>query len=479
MLKNRRRKRSINIMNLVLMFVAVALVIAIAVGGFFILTNKGSKLPEVLGEHTPTEQEVGSVQLMSEVKKEYAIAVFYPKVDNATINNLIESEAKATFDDLKEKAKAYVPTDKDDQLLYKVDYQTALSNNKYLSYMYRIDRTEKGNVSSSSKSHLYDKSASKELLMDEVFTGQYLKKLEALTKKSFKQEPTTVELASTEHFLTGVSSENEENYQTFFLQGDQLHFYFNPGQLIEEGTEIMENSVSLMDMKRYIGIDILANLPKDESAVQIPDRFIDPDKKMVALTFDDGPHTTNTPKLLECLRENNSAATFFVVGNRIKGNEKIILDIVNSGSEVGSHTYDHADLRKVSDDKLISELTTTNNLVKGSTEDKIETVTLRPPYGAVNANVKKLSPYPMIMWNIDTLDWKTRDAQKTYDSVINHVQDGDIVLMHDIHNQSIDAALRIIPKLVEMGYQLVTIDELFENKGIVLEPGKVYYDALS
>jgi peptidoglycan/xylan/chitin deacetylase (PgdA/CDA1 family) len=102
------------------------------------------------------------------------------------------------------------------------------------------------------------------------------------------------------------------------------------------------------------------------------------------------------------------------------------------------------------------------------------TATVRPPGGAYNATVKASVNAPIILWSIDTLDWKTRNAQTTINTVLSNVQDGDIILMHDIHTQSVDAALYLIPELQRRGYTLVTVSELAEAKGVTLQPGQVY-----
>ena len=99
---------------------------------------------------------------------------------------------------------------------------------------------------------------------------------------------------------------------------------------------------------------------------------------------------------------------------------------------------------------------------------------MRPPYGAINDTVKANVGMPMILWSIDTLDWKTRNAQSTINNVMTKVKDGDIILMHDIHTETVDAALTLIPKLEEAGYQLVTVSEMAQAKGVTLENGKAY-----
>jgi len=144
------------------------------------------------------------------------------------------------------------------------------------------------------------------------------------------------------------------------------------------------------------------------------------------------------------------------------------------GCEVGNHSYNHEDLSELKKKGLLKQVNTTNDMLSELTGYGISL--LRPPYGAISDTMKKHLKQPMILWNIDTLDWKSRDAKKTIKSVMKDVKDGDIILLHDIHSETIDAAIKLIPKLQEEGYQLVTVSEMAAAKGIQLEPGKKYTD---
>lgn len=144
------------------------------------------------------------------------------------------------------------------------------------------------------------------------------------------------------------------------------------------------------------------------------------------------------------------------------------------GCELGSHSYDHANLSKLDDEGIKKQMSDTNeNLKKAS--GSFASV-MRPPYGAINDTVKENVGSPMILWNIDTLDWKTRDVQKTIDAVMDHVEDGDIILLHDIHTETVDATIELIPKLEDAGYQLVTVSEMAAAKGVELKDGGKYTD---
>ena len=198
---------------------------------------------------------------------------------------------------------------------------------------------------------------------------------------------------------------------------------------------------------------VLGNIPSGEGTIAI-----DPDKPMVALTFDDGPSSKNTGKILDALKENGGHATFFTVGYNLSGNEALLKRAVAEGNEIGSHTLSHSTLTTLEDAALDEEIDGMKQKIKDITGQS--TVVIRPPYGAVDERVLAHIKDPVILWSVDTEDWKTRDTQMTIKNVQDHVFDGAIILMHDIHAESMEAALQIIPWLKSQGYQMVTISEL-------------------
>ena len=200
-------------------------------------------------------------------------------------------------------------------------------------------------------------------------------------------------------------------------------------------------------------------------------RKIDKNKKMVALTYDDGP-SIYTPRVLKTLKENNSVATFFVVGNRVPTYSDTVKKAHDMGCEIGNHTYEHKNLTRVSEAEVKRQITKTNRNVKKVTGQA--PVIVRPTGGATNANVKQWVGMPSIIWSIDTLDWKTRNADSTKKAVLDYVKDGDIVLMHDLYSATASASETIIPELVKRGYQLVTVSELAECRGGMKETGAYY-----
>lgn len=198
---------------------------------------------------------------------------------------------------------------------------------------------------------------------------------------------------------------------------------------------------------------------------------INPKKKMIALTFDDGPGPY-TNSIVKCLQKNNSSATFFVVGNRVNSYKSAVKTAYKAGCEIGNHSFDHSNLSKLPKQSVVSQMRDTDKRVKKITGKN--TTVMRVPYGETGGYVKSAVGKPIILWSIDTLDWKTRNKDKTVSAVMDHVKDGDIVLMHDIHKETKEAALELIPKLKKKGYQLVTVSELAKYRGYKLKKGFVY-----
>lgn len=187
------------------------------------------------------------------------------------------------------------------------------------------------------------------------------------------------------------------------------------------------------------------------------------------LTFDDGPDPKTTPQALDILKKYGAKATFFMVGQNIAGNEAIVKRVHNEGHQIGIHTWDHPVLTKLpleSAQKEILDTQTAINNVIG-----IKPTITRPPYGAINATIQNSVDQSFIMWNVDSLDWKTRNTKAIMQEIAK-TQPGSIILMHDIHQTSIDALPSVLEYLKSNGYTLVTVDELLEGQ---LEPHRIYY----
>ncbi len=189
----------------------------------------------------------------------------------------------------------------------------------------------------------------------------------------------------------------------------------------------------------------------------------------VALTFDDGPHPVNTPRLLDILKQRNAKATFYVVATNARRYPEIMRRIVAEGHEIGNHTVNHPNLAKLSDDAVRKELRGCHEAIVAATG--IAPRTMRPPYGAITSAqkswIRKEFGYPTIMWSADPLDWKRPGASAVTSRLVSGASPGGILLAHDIHAGTIDAMPSTIDQLLARGYQFVTVTQLLamERKG--------------
>ena len=193
-------------------------------------------------------------------------------------------------------------------------------------------------------------------------------------------------------------------------------------------------------------------------------------KKVVALTFDDGPDGNTTPQALDILAKYKIKATFFVQGKNIAGNESILKRMQSEGHEVGNHSWNHPILTKLSLEDAKKQLT--------DTEDAITKVLgkssklMRPPYGAISDDIRNSLDLSFIMWNVDSLDWKSKNEAAILTEIQHQTSDGSIILMHDIHQPSVNSLPKVIEYLQGQGYSFVTVSELLNTR---LKPHGIYY----
>lgn len=263
--------------------------------------------------------------------------------------------------------------------------------------------------------------------------------------------------------LTGELAENYDVYYSVYQNGSWTELAMNGETAGVEAQGL-----------RVDGLRVAITKKGETPAEPIMPGNIDPTKPMIALTFDDGPSNA-TSRILDSLEANDARATFYLVGNRISSYPDTVRRMDALGCEFGNHTWAHTYLTKLSAQGIHDTL----NQTSGSLQNLVgkRTTTVRPPGGYINGNVKQaLASYgiPAVMWSIDTLDWKTRNAQSTINKVLSNVKDGDVILMHDLYSATADAAAVLIPELKNRGYQLVTVSELAEYRG-GMQAGGVYY----
>lgn len=264
----------------------------------------------------------------------------------------------------------------------------------------------------------------------------------------------------------------KDKLQAVEIDGKECYFYFGSNGEAKVNEWVTANEAEYYlgeDGKAVTGVKKLDNnyckFAQDGKLI----RKIDASKKLVAITYDDGP-SIYTPVILDVLEKYDAVATFFVVGNRVSDYAEYTKRAHDMGCEIANHTYDHKILTGVSADEIVNQVNKTNDIIEQTVGEK--SIIMRPPGGAVNDKVSQNVKMPMIIWSVDPTDWKTRNQQKTEDAVLSGVGDGDIVLMHDLYESTANAAEKIFSTLKAEGYEFVTVSELAEFRGVKLNKGE-------
>lgn len=235
--------------------------------------------------------------------------------------------------------------------------------------------------------------------------------------------------------------------------------------ILEDGIQLNEQKekrlIKYEDNKKFIGLQDkkIPSLFQSERVKPAPPQKIDPDKPMIAFTFDDGPNTAFSNQIMDAFKKVDGRATFFMLGNRVGGESDTIKRMVEEGHQLGNHSFNHLNLAKQSNDVIHSQFFDTQDLIYAACG--YESTAFRPPYGEESQSMKDMIPYDMTMWNVDSIDWKhKKDKEAIKKEVLPFVKDGSVILLHDIYKTSADAIDDLLPELKKAGYQFVSIDDL-------------------
>lgn len=251
-----------------------------------------------------------------------------------------------------------------------------------------------------------------------------------------------------------------ENQQpNLYFENEDMVFLFNEYEVSARaaGQPVIKlpiASVSTLLSEQWLG-HLKQHNTKLEGIIQKP---LDYQEKRIAITFDDGPHPRLTYELLDLLDQYEAKATFFVLGNRVKFYPNIVQEIAKRKHELGNHSYSHRSFTSLNFEDILHEIGTTSDLIKEAS-GQYPTL-LRPPYGSYNDLVKEATHLPIVLWNIDSLDWKIKSPDVIAQHVLQDAGPNKIILMHDIHKQSIDAVKIILETLTQEGYKFVTISDI-------------------
>ena len=410
-------------------------------------------------------------------KNNYNIEINYPKLRNRKINKQIEklvNEEKKLF--LK---KAYKHKKYDNEL--NINYSYLTLDNLYSihirSYSYIGRDNDYRRVD---KIIYYDSSSNKEIKIDNIVSSN--KFYEVLRNKTYDYLNANIEkynikdINSLSERLTAI----KDNYNIVTFGKDNIEVSLEPSSVSNYKNEI-NISIEYNDVIKYLNtsyikVDAASNSNVDNLVSKNYDRIRDSKnfegKKLVAITFDDGPGYAKTEKLITELDKRDARVSFFMLGELANKQKDLVKKVYNYGHTIGSHTYDHKNLKKLDDEQLFFEVNYTNEILSEIIGEDIRFI--RPPYGAYNDDVLSKINMAFILWNVDTLDWKYRNAEKVRDYIVEHAEDGDIILLHDIHPTSVDGTIMAIDILKNEGYEFVSLDEMLVYRNVNLQTNTAY-----
>lgn len=374
------------------------------------------------------------------IQDDYKFILSYPLIKNKKIdlkiNNFVE-ENKKIYNQNSDNIKSMIVN-------YEIQEYKNITFVELNSFIYYEDDYVENNEIISFKTD------TKEILkLKDIFNTPYY--ISKLTTKTINQDKQQI---------------NEEN--NFILNKSGLVIKYNYLNKIKE-YKINYDEIETYLKEEYkmddIVIPVLTPTKRDLNKYK--------NKKLIALTFDDGP-SNNTKYFIKELQKRDALVTFFVVGNRVKKYEDVLKEAYLMGNQIGSHTYSHKNLLYLNEEEITKEIEKTNEAIYNVIGTK--PTIIRVPYGNINKKIRSISNMNHILWNVDTLDWKYKNSNRVYKEIIKYAEDGNIILLHDIFKTSVNGVLKAIDELKKQGYEFVTIDEMVYLKNIKLDKSKTYFN---
>ena len=389
-------------------------------------------------------------------KGQAEVIAYYPLQGEQVISSIKGIMTQDIKDNLEDKENlVFYYTEKQDSTLKGIVNRSVMKQIYDLTSS-KVEETEKTSLA---KVHLTEDG--KPFTLDQLFSDASKAK-EKLTKEltSFLQDK-KLEQEKFDQIVKGFSDQDLSAWN-FDYKDSQIILY--PSQSVENLDEIALPVSSFFEL-----IQSSYLLDKDAELYKV--YFEKKNRKVVALTFDDGPNPATTNQALDTLSKYGIKATFFVLGKNVSGNEEILKRMKADGHVIGNHSWSHPVLSKLSLDEAKKQITDTEaalTKVLGSSSKL-----MRPPYGAITDDIRNSLDLSFIMWDVDSLDWKSKNEASILTEIQRQVKNGSIILMHDIHVETVNALPKVIDYLKEQGYEFVTVPEMLHSR---LKSHELFYD---
>lgn len=389
---------------------------------------------------TPKLKET-KIETIIEENSHYKIGMNYPITQYKKIDRAISSYINTCYQDFLKEQSENISLDTVEEL--NIDY-TLYENEDLISITLFKTKNEE----------------------EEIQTYTYsLKKNAFLSPEDFVSLSTLYSMANTllfERFGNVLDlSLLKENLHTnlFSIDHEYFYLYYPPSTLSKKykDTIIIDIPLKKLNMQVEKTINVNQEIMEAEIDLEKVNSIIEMNKKVIALTFDDGP-SSHTEDIISILKENEAVATFFILGNKVKTYENVLRKSLEYGNELGNHTFNHKWLTKLKDEEIKKQIEDTQNIIYETLG--YTPVLFRPSYGSINKRVREDISLDVVLWNIDTMDWKYKSVSKIRDRATLNAEDGSIILMHETYERTKKALPEIIQILKEKGFVFVTISEL-------------------
>lgn len=462
--KKKKLKKSVK-RGLVVLIGGLVLAIALGIGGLF------------FPDQEIDEQRISYLtQNLLEKKEGSMIKISYPQFGYENFDELLKNQIldkKQEFLEEVKETKEIKPDFMGEMIVsYEVFTQKSLIS-VHLSFLKYLGGAH---YMQEDQTYYFDIQSKEVIEWKDLFVDaeSALNQLSSLSLKQLKEM--SLELWEEEDLKKGISG-TLENYKHLYLEEDGIRILLPVYQVGPRSTGniwiyLKSEQVNELLKENYQGTVVIKSEPETEASERnLRDLTGFENKKLVALTFDDGPSYGITENLLDGLKERNAKVTFFVLGSRVEQYPEVVHQAYLDGHTICSHSYDHKNLLNLDEEALREDIKKTNEAVFSVIQ--AYPFALRPPYGNYDQSIIEAAGIPVVLWNVDPEDWKNRDAEITYQNMLNHIEDGSIILLHDLYGTSVDAALKLIDDLSEQGYEFVSLEELQKLNRLPSESGVI------
>ena len=434
---------------------------------FFIMVALGSVITYKVMSKQAFEQKIESLKKEKDDaysqgsqkehfrKEKSEIITYYPMVGDSPISSVKDVIVKDITDKVEGKDQLiFYYSEKGDSSL------TGVENRVIKKQAYDLANSNVVELENTTLDQLYLKEDGSIFTLDQLFTDTSKAKEKLLEDLKSTLQDKKVEQSVVDQVSADLSATELSTWK-FAYKDSQLVLY-----PVKTTNSVEEIAMPISNFFDFIQTSYLT----EKDAELYKKVQAEKHKKVIALTFDDGPNATTTPQALDILAKYKIKATFFVQGKNIAGNEAILKRMQAEGHEVGNHSWNHPVLTQLSLEDAKKQITDTEDAIK-SVLGKSSKL-MRPPYGAISDDIRNSLDLSFIMWDVDSLDWKSKNEAAILTEVQRQTTDGSIILMHDIHQTSVNALPKVIEYLQGQGYSFVTVSELLGNH---VKPHEIYY----